>query len=218
MSRLSANELKTLAYKKVKEMILTQKLVPGQKIVQDKLAADLGISRTPLRGALQMLEAENLIISIPRRGVMVQKFSDEKIIEIYDCRIALEGMAVRNFTEKATEKQLKKLQTFFHVFKSKEGNIDHKDYQKEDIEFHDYLIENCGNGFLKRLFQHGNMLVCIGQIGLVRGPEETLTEHFEIIQAITDKDVERAEKLIKNHLLISKKFIMEKVANKSGTL
>jgi len=65
--KLTNDELGNQAYKKVKSMILTKKLKPGQKIVQDKLAADLGISRTPLRTALQMLEAEYLVESLPRR-------------------------------------------------------------------------------------------------------------------------------------------------------
>jgi len=210
MSELSANELKTLAYKKVKEMIISQQLLPGQKIVQDKLAATLGISRTPLRGALQMLEAEHLIKSIPRRGVVVQEISDERIIEIYDCRIALEGMAVKSFAERATTAQINKLQRFFRAYRDSDKKIDHKSYQAEDTKFHDFLIASSGNDFLKQLFQQGNLLVAISQIGLIREPEETLNEHFAIIQAISDKNPDQAERLIKEHLLISKELVIKK--------
>jgi len=119
MAELSNKELSGLAYNRVKEMVLNGQLKPGQKIVQDKLAKSLGISRTPLRGALQMLEAEYLVESIPRRGVFVRTFDDEKIIEVYDIRIALETIAIRKFTELATLKDIKKLKSFFHYEKWK---------------------------------------------------------------------------------------------------
>ncbi len=215
MNELSSNELTTLAYKKVKAMILSNQLKPGQKIVQDKLALDLGISRTPLRSALQMLEAEYLVESIPRKGVVVRRFSDEQIIEVYDCRIALEGMAIRCFTETATQSKINKLRKFFHLYRTKAEEIDEEAYQKEDIKFHDFLIQNCGNDFLIRLFQQGNLLEFIAQIGLIRSPEETLPEHLSIIEAISDRDIDLAEQLGKNHLLISKNLVMEKINKKS---
>lgn len=90
-------------------MILTKELIPGQKIVQDKLAQGLGISRTPLRSALQMLEGEYLVESVSRRGVFVRKFCDEEIVEICDCRMALEGRATHLFTEIATPEDVAKL-------------------------------------------------------------------------------------------------------------
>ena len=211
MSDLNANELTTLAYRKVKEMIISQELKPGQKIVQDKLAIDLGISRTPLRSALQMLEAEFLIESIPRKGVIVREFSNDKIIEIYDCRIALEGMAVRLFTENISEVQSNKLKKFFQSYIDKKKPINIKKYQIEDTKFHDFIIANCGNSFLIKLFQQGNLLTWINRIGLVRPPEETISEHLAIIEAITDKDVEQAEILAVDHLEKSKKLIFAKM-------
>ncbi len=214
MNILSANELTTLAYRKVKEMILSDELKPGQKIVQDKLALDLGISRTPLRSALQILEAEHLVQSIPRRGVIVRKISDQKIVEIYDCRIALECMAVRNFIEIATEKQILKFQKFFKNFDT-EKPFDSKTYQEEDIKFHNYIIENCGNEFLTRLFQQGNLVLCISQIGLIRPPSETLLEHRAIIQAIGDRDIPKAVALAEDHLEKSKFLVMEKIERES---
>jgi DNA-binding GntR family transcriptional regulator len=88
MTIISNEELSTQAYKKVKDMIISGYLKPGQKIVQDKLAEELGISRTPLRSALQMLVNDFLIESLPKRGMIVKDFTDQEILEIYDCRIA----------------------------------------------------------------------------------------------------------------------------------
>ena len=97
--KISNDELSVKAYKKVREMITEGRLQPGQKIIQDKLAEELGISRTPLRSALQMLEREQMVESLPRKGMAVKAFSNKEIVEVYDCRIALECMAVKTFAE-----------------------------------------------------------------------------------------------------------------------
>ncbi len=210
--KITNEELGIKAYEKVKALIKSKKLKPGQKIVQEKLAKELGISRTPLRSGLQMLEAESLIESIPRRGVIVKEFSDEEILEIYDCRIAMESMAVRLFTSRASQTQIDGLYNLFNPFIDL-AIIPLDDYQKADSVFHDTLIKQCGNRFLFNLFQKGNLLNCIDLIGLIRHPEETINEHLSIINAINDRDADKARQLIEEHLAITKQLILRKHTN-----
>ncbi len=210
--KLTNVELGKIAYEEVKKLITTKQLKPGQKIVQEKLAEQLGISRTPLRSGLQMLEAESLIESIPRRGVVVKEFSDKEILEIYDCRIALEGMAVSLFTQKASQEQINNLSELFVPFLNS-AEIPQDEYQKVDSLFHNTLIRGCGNSFLYNLFRKGNLLVCIDLIGLVRPPSETLQEHLDIIGAIKKRDIDLANELIKEHLHISKERILRNLKN-----
>src|SRR5882757_227518 len=94
------SELSQPVYKKLKDMILTHELIPGQKIVQEKIAKQLGVSRTPLLKALQMLEYEMLVESVPRRGMFVKNMDWQEMVEVFDCRECLEGMAVKLLTEK----------------------------------------------------------------------------------------------------------------------
>jgi len=209
MNKISNNELSTLAYKKVKSMIISGELKPGQRIVQDNLAEVLGISRTPLRTALQILESETLIESIPRKGVIVKTFSYKEIAEIYDCRIALESTAIKLFTEKSTPKELKELKSIFQPFVNKK-KINIKKYQEADSKFHEFIIEKCENSFLAKLFKQSNLLSFMDIIGLVRTPEETLIEHLEIIDAVVNKNIAQAEKLAKDHLEKSKQLILKK--------
>ncbi|WP_394746960.1 GntR family transcriptional regulator [Spongiimicrobium salis] len=208
MTKIFTNELSAQAYKKVRAMIMSKKLFPGQKIVQDKLAEQLGISRTPLRSALQILEGEGLIESIPRRGVIVKAFNDREILEIYDCRMALEGTAIRLYAERASDKDILQLKKLFQPFM--EGGIDAVAYQKADAKFHDAIINGCGNSFLNKLFHQGNLLVCIDLIGLLRSPEETLLEHLEMIEAIETRNLDLAESLAKSHLNKTKQLILRK--------
>jgi len=209
MAKISNLELSQQAYSKVKSMIISKRLAPGQKIVQDKLAESLGISRTPLRSALQMLEGEYLIESAPKKGFIVKEFSDVEILEIYDCRMALEGTAVRLYTGLAPSTEIAGLKRLFKPFLK--GPINIERYQKADSRFHESIIHGCGNSFLSKLFQQGNLLVFIDIIGLVRPPEETISEHMEIIAAIEQKNVDLAEKLAKAHLNKSKDLILRRL-------
>ena len=215
MNLISADVLGDLAYEKVKEMILSNELTAGQKIVQDKLAEVLGISRTPLRNALNRLEAEYLVVSVPRKGVFVKKFDDKEVVEIYDCRVALESMAISLFTSLASAKDIDDLASIFQPFIGKEEVIDFKVYSKADLKFHETIFEKCQNDFLNKLVTQGNLLSCIDRIGLVRPPQETLQEHLDIIQAVKERDALKAEELCKVHLLKSKTLILEKLANDS---
>ena len=204
--KISNDELSVKAYHKVKNMIVSGKLQLGQKIVQDKLAEELGISRTPLRSALQMLESESLVESLPRKGMAVKTFSDKEVLEIYDCRIALESMAVKTFVKVVMKSDIEKLYNLFKPFLGSE-DIDVMKYKKADSLFHEMIIKKSGNEFLYKLFNRGNLLICIDLIGLVRPPQETLSEHLDIIEAIEEKNSKLAEDLIKKHLEKSKKLI-----------
>ncbi len=212
MTKIFNNELGSQAYKRVKDMIMSKELRPGEKIVQDKLAEELGISRTPLRSALQMLEGEGLIIANTGKGVSVKEFTDTEIVEIFDCRMALESTAVRLFTERARPSEIQELRDLFTLFLN--GNIDEANYQKADAQFHDTIIRQSGNSFLYRLFQQGNLLMCMDLIGLLRLPNETLPEHIEIIDAMDKRDSALVESLAISHLNKTKKLILKRINEK----
>ena len=104
-------------YQTLKTMIVERKLEPGAKIYQDKLTQDLGVSRTPVVNALKKLEQDKLISAIPRRGFYVRLVSREDMIQVFEVREVLEGLAARRAATLITETQLKKLQAFFHDFR-----------------------------------------------------------------------------------------------------
>jgi DNA-binding GntR family transcriptional regulator len=92
------------AYQILKGMIIERQLLPGDKIPQEKLAEDLGISRTPLVNALKLLEQDKLVQSIPRRGFFVRHFNKHEMISIFELREVLEGLAARRAAEQVTER------------------------------------------------------------------------------------------------------------------
>ena len=187
----------------LKQMITDRKLMPGEKIPQEKLARDLGISRTPLVNALKYLEKEKLVSAKPRRGFFVRLFTRDEMISIFELRQVLEGLAARRTAENITPKEMLRLRRFFEKFKSPGPISDLGAYSKEDREFHGYIAELGSKEFLKSVLQSYNIISFSYQFanseGLVRLPSETIGEHLAIVDAICSRDPLAAETLIRGH-------------------
>ncbi|UCD81307.1 MAG: GntR family transcriptional regulator [Desulfobacterales bacterium] len=191
------------AYAIIKNLIIERKLLPGEKIPQEKLARDLGISRTPLVSALKFLEQEKLVEAIPRRGFYVRLFSKEEMAYIFELREVLEGLAARRAASRITDSQIKKLKSFFKQFAGQKDIADVKAYAREDRQFHNFIIDVGAKEFLKSILQTTNIISFSYQVlhseGLVRPPNETINEHLAVIQAISNRDSESAEELMRQH-------------------
>lgn len=212
--QIEHHDLSYKAYHQLKAMILQGELIPGEKIRQEHIAAVLGISRMPLHKAFQMLEHELLVESIPRRGIYVKKIDFQEIADAFDCREAIEGIACQRLAETATKAELDILAGLFEPFKGISGKIDPLKYQEADHLFHSLLIEFTGNKILQRMEVLGNVLIRSYTQGLIRPPEITLSEHFDIIDALRARDGDLAEKLIRRHSSLSRKIVLEQAGGR----
>lgn len=201
------SDLSQPIYRKIKEMILAGELKQGEKIVQEKIAETLGVSRTPLRKALLTLENEYLVESIPRRGMYIKSWDEKEIIDIYICREALEGMAARLLAMRNDRTINEKLRSCFSPFSSKK-KIDINAYSKADEVFHSSLITLTGNLPLDKIYFFSNIHSKIIGHGLVRPPEETLEEHFRIINAIEKGHTDEAEHYAREHIRTSRELLI----------
>lgn len=198
------DDLSKPVYERLKEMIGNGTLAPGQKLIQEKLAAELGVSRTPLLKALQYLEHEMLVESIPRRGMYVKKISIREMIQVYECREAVECMAVRLVIERASDSEILKLKNIFAPFQ-KSGEIDAEKYRRADERFHNLIIDLARNPILKKMSRLSNIHQRVYQLGLLRPPEETLVEHQQIVNAVSSRDVEAADREMRKHIMLSRR-------------
>ena len=191
-------------YEIIKEMIIARQIMPGEKIPQEKLAQELGISRTPLVSALKFLEHEKLVASKPRRGYFVRLFSKEDMISIFELREVLEGLTAKRAAANITEAQIEILNGFFRFFAESTNIIDYRAYAKEDRRFHNFITEIGAKEFLKSILHTCNIITASYQYlsteGLVRPPNETIQEHLAVIKAIRDRDPDAAEALMRQHL------------------
>ena len=198
-------------YKRIKDLIVEGKLIPGQKIKQEHLAKELGVSRTPLHKAFQMLENDFLVISIPRRGIFVREIDLNQIYDAFECREAIEGIAARRAAKNITTEEISELRSLFNPFRNSSLIDNIEEYQKADHIFHNKIIAISQNSILTHLDMLGNLLIRTYQKGLIRSPEETLSEHFEIIDALETGDSDKAEMLAKKHLRKSQESIKQMI-------
>lgn len=197
---ITHTDLSQKTYEVLKNKIFSGELKPGEKLTEQKIAEYLAVSRTPLHRAFQMLEADLLLEQKPRRGFYVREYTVSEILDALEIRELMEGLAVRKLANHPAHKSIaQKLQKFFEDFIGA-TEINAEIYRKNDQLFHLQIMELTDNAILKRLHNIGHFLLHSFKPGLIRSPEETLPEHFEIIRYINDGDATRAEKAMTKHI------------------
>jgi DNA-binding GntR family transcriptional regulator len=203
-------------YSRLKAMILERKLLPGEKIPQEKVAQELGISRTPLVSALKYLEKEKLVESRPRRGFFVRLFTKQEMIAIFELREVLEGLAARRAALSISDREIKQLQGFFQSFQDQTKIQDIKAYAEEDRRFHHFLLDIGAKEFLKSILETYNIIIYSYQVispeGLVQSPDESIQDHIAVIEAVCRRNAESAETLMRRHLRKSITILRQNLA------
>ncbi|MEE4606042.1 MAG: GntR family transcriptional regulator [Desulfobacteraceae bacterium] len=201
-------------YDIIKSLILDRRFMPGDKISIDRLRADLGVSRTPIVIALKMLEKEMLIDTKPRRGHYVRTFTKKEIIDVLELREALEALGARRAARHITKSQMNELTKFFKDIDIEGDPKALSAYAKEDQGFHEFIMEIAGGEVFSSVFKAYAIVIFTYHAdlpgGFVRHPRETIQEHLEMIEAICDRNEDKAERLMRRHMRLGKqKFIKE---------
>jgi len=213
MPQLEKYVLVSHVYQTLKDMILSGELKPGEKLYQERIAERLGVSRTPLVKAFQILEHEMLIDSIPRRGMYVKSVNVNDLLDAFECRQGIETTAVRIITDKITDEQIDELKSLFRPFMNSK-KINQKAYLKADSEFHRRLVQFSQNNYLNRINEIIHVYGQTYKHGLIREPEETLPEHLMIISAMETRDAGLAEECMRSHIRKSVSSIKLKLNHK----
>lgn len=211
--RIEHEDLSIGVYKRLKDMILGNELLPGKQLKQEHLAAMFGISRMPLHKAFQMLEDEMLVERRPRRGFFVTVIDDRRLYDAFEVRAAVEGVAARRAAEEMSPADISFLRSLFAPFLGQE-DIDIREYGKADQTFHDHVLKLSGNQVLGRLEIISNITQQTYRGGLIRKPRETLPEHLAIIDALEAGDGKTAEKLARAHSQKTCRLLNKQMMNK----
>lgn len=204
--------LTSRAYDALREAIAEMPIYDGTdddiRLDERALADRLGISRTPVRAALQRLETEGVVQTIPRRGIYVVRKTKAEIIEVILASAALEGMAARLAAERATDRELAEVLEQFPTFGPgisvpvRADEID--DYSAINLDFHQRIVElahsELFSGQISRLKIH---MRAIRQrtIGDEDRRAHSPEDHAAIIAALRDRDADRAEELVRRHAI-----------------
>jgi DNA-binding GntR family transcriptional regulator len=174
------------------------------RLDERQLSQDLGVSRTPIREAMTLLEQEGFVRTLPRRGVFVVRKTKKEIVEMIEVWAALESLAARLVTQHAPDAEIATLRHLFDQFQSEspEGHLD--EYSDANIKFHQAIIRMSGNQLIvdmtENLFIHVRAIrqVTIGQDNRAA---RSIVDHMKIIEALERRDTELAEKLSRQHTL-----------------
>jgi DNA-binding GntR family transcriptional regulator len=210
MVKIKNDRLIDKVYEKLKQMILNGDLIPGQKINKVELATMLGVSITPVNEVVSRLVGENLIDKINRKGYFVKKLTFDDLKEFFAVRAGLEGIAIRLCIATLSAKELDKFNNIFDKFVLPFDQVEYINYIKADQEFHEKIIELCGNSIIINFDRNFNFVMKSYQKGLIRPPEETLSEHLEIVNAIKERNSQKAQALITSHHLKSRDVLKSK--------
>lgn len=191
------------AFEKIKEAIIKGHFKPGEKLVEQTLAQEMGVSRTPVREAIRRLEAEGFVVSIPRKGVVVSRADKEEIVQLYSIRAELEGLAARWAIENADEDDMRKLDEAISRMEETAASGDLDGVVQSNALFHDAIAQASKSRILCTLLktlQDNIQRFRFQSLHLPRRPEAALAEHKEIVAAIKEEKTEEADRLLKEHL------------------
>jgi DNA-binding GntR family transcriptional regulator len=195
--------LQEFAYKKCQEIIGSGELSPGNLYSESAMSKQLGISRTPLRTALQQLESDGLIIRLPQRGFYVYEFEEKDIEELFAIRKAIEGYAVEHIAKTKSEVDLRQAKKHLEAQEEARQSDDYSVFVREDRKFHENIVNALDN---KRLVMiYSDLRQSIELIGLKRFKmnsqrNQSISEHKTIIKAIEKGDPLAAREAVYNHL------------------
>jgi DNA-binding GntR family transcriptional regulator len=196
-----------LAYEALRSAILAMDAYDPEadlRLDEKRLAAGLGVSRTPVREALARLEHEGLVRILPRRGVYVVRKSKAEIVEMIIAWAALEAMAARLLCERASESEIGSLRTLFSNFDKGEVRSHLDEYSAANLRFHQRIIELGHSQLIADIAD--SLLVHVRAIrrhtiGEEDRAERSIVDHMHIIEALEARDAEAAERLVRDHAL-----------------
>lgn len=199
----NAKSLEESVYLKLEEEILSGQLKRGDSLAETALSTRLGVSRTPLRGALHRLAEEGLVEISPNRSATVIGIGDEELVDIYKIRMRLEGLASAEAAGRISEDDLKRLRDSVELAEFYIGKRDAEHLKELDSEFHSIIYKASGNRLLcKTLTElHRNIQFYRKRsLAVVERLEKSTAEHREILSAIERGDAEAADKLTSAHI------------------
>jgi DNA-binding GntR family transcriptional regulator len=189
------------AYQTIKQQIIELQLPPGRRLVERDLAADLKISRIPLREALQLLEAEGLVVSVPRRGTMVAPFSTADVRHLFDVRESLEVLAARLAAQRGDADGLRRAQQQLRTARQAIQAGDDAAAAAANADFHQTIIDMSGNPLLQAMMQPLAARVnWLFHLTHERNIAEQCADHEQLYIAIAAGDAEQAGRLAFDHV------------------
>ena len=195
--------LREIVFEAMREAIVSGRLAPGERLVEIKLADEMGVSRTPVREAIRKLELEGFVIMMQRKGAYVAGLSPKEIRDVFEIRSTLESLAAKLAAERITEPQLELLKRQLADLEEMIKTHEIEAVVKADITFHDILFSASGNARLvsmlsnlrEQIHRYRSMSLSYpGRMSIALG------EHRAIVKAIVEHKPDDAANAALRHM------------------
>jgi len=198
----------------IRNAILEGRLEPGQRLKEEELARELGISRTPVREALLMLQAEDLVVAAPNRGATVRVHDANDLHDLYELRALLEGYATRRAAERISKKEVEQLRQSCERFDQLSSDDDLPGVVRENLFFHNTILAVADSERLTAFVRKVIELPLVYSSYRWYSPDQkriSVHYHRQIVVALADGDADRAELIMKEHLFEARDLLVSHV-------
>ncbi len=204
--------LRDMVFITLREAILKGVFKPGDRLMEISLAKEMGVSRTPVREALQKLEKERLVNILPRKGVFVASITKEDVKDVLEVRKHLEELVVVLSCERATKEDINEMLERKAEFESAINTGDITRMAEADVAFHNVIYKSTGNQSLIEVLKnlHEKMYrYRMEHLKDKEGRKSLINEHDRLIEAIRTKNEDAAKEIINNHIDNQKKNVIK---------
>jgi DNA-binding GntR family transcriptional regulator len=206
--------LREEVYDSLKKSILHGKLKGGQRLIEEQLANQIGISRTPVREAFHKLERDELVTRLPKGGFGVREFTKEDVEEIFGIRSALESYAAYLATLHISPEKISNLEKKIEETEKALKSGDDDKVVQLHTEFHDLLYKSCWskkliemiNNFRDYFYRYRSAL-----LHTEKGIHDSIEDHRHMLEAMKKKNPRLVERLVRNHLARGKEIIIKEI-------
>lgn len=195
--------LRDVVFNTLREAILKGELKPGERLMELQLAARLGVSRTPIREAIRMLEQEGLAVTIPRKGAEVAKMTEKDMEDVLQVREALDELAATIACEQMTQEELTELMRAMHEFEESTKTGDVKRIAESDVKFHDIIYHATRNPKLVSMLNNLREQMYRYRVEYLKNEKiypKLLKEHQEIAEGLATKNKEKVTAMMHQHI------------------
>lgn len=203
------------AFEEIRRALLDGDLQSGDHLSVPSLAAQLQLSRTPVREAVQRLVREGLATETPHRGAVVADYGAAQMVAIYEIREVLEGLVARLAADRADVSLVEELTASHERHRDAVDRGDLPGHVSEDLGFHRRLREAAGNLWLSELLDQitGRIQLAMRYTSLDGGREQSLEEHERILRAVCANDADEAELAARAHIARLRRSLAERVSS-----
>ncbi len=198
---------------KIKRTLLHNSLYSEELCNEKMLAAEFGLSRTPIRDALKVLEKEGIIQRRQKKGISLRVPSVQEVSEIYEIRLLLETYAIKKVAETITAEGIAELEAITQKFQHADEIKDPIEADHIDQEFHSKIFELADNQYLARMVKNSRLLILVFKFSTrinIIPPPGVKDDHVQILEALRKHDKAQAVRVVKRHIHKSEQTLLSR--------